>query len=547
MKTERFFAAVVSFALFVASADAQTPSFQWSKRVASTDNSEDELSTGLAIDSAGNVYVTGWFDGENDFGGIVLTNTTTGGQDIFVAKYDSTGALVWVQQAGSDTPSWNGGRGIGVDTNGNVYVTGQFFGNASFGTNIVSALTNQEFFLAKYDSSGTVQWVRQSTGGNGTSCLGWSDGVYGTGLAVDGAGNSYGVGFAANVTTCGTMIKFGTNSLLNTNVDGASTFLVKYDNGGNVKWLQLLSSSNEVYATKVAVESVNVYVRGGFQQNLRIGTSNLTATSSEDCFVAKFSDPNAGLLMWVQRTTGAQSAEGGVAVDQSDNVYISGPFVGGSMNFDGIVLTNAGSFDAFLAKYNSLGAIQWAKRAGGTNLDFYWDVTLDQQGNPNVGGALGYSATPPSGSGGVVAGKYDSSGNLQWVKPANGAPATPVGSIATKCAVDSLGNLYLAGWYQTATSFDTNVLQPQAYWNFFLTKVGFIRPTLGINQSNTVIRVSVSGGVSNRFVLEHVSALPASNNWQSMATSTIVSSPIILMDTNTSGSSNRFYRARLVP
>ena len=64
------------------------------KRVASTTSCDDELSIGLVIDSATNVCVTGWFDGTNDLGGIVLTNKSGGGQDIFVAKYDSSGLLL---------------------------------------------------------------------------------------------------------------------------------------------------------------------------------------------------------------------------------------------------------------------------------------------------------------------------------------------------------------------------------------------------------------------------------------------------------------------
>jgi len=240
--------------------------------------------------------------------------------------------------------------------------------------------------------------------------------------------------------------------------------------------------------------------------------------------------------------------EGGVAVDQTGNVYVTGAFespvtFGGTNN-----LTNEGSLDAFVAKYNDSGEIQWARRAGNTNLGFYWDGALDQQGNVYAAGALGSNAVAP-GSGGAMVAKYDPSGTLQWANSAKGPSTIPDFSITTKCAIDAVGNCYIAGWYRTNTTFGTNVLQPQpqAYWNYFLAKVGFAPLTLGIELSNSLPRLSVSGEISNRFVLEYVSALAASNNWQSLFTNTLTSNPLIHTDTNSVGSPSRFYRARLVP
>jgi len=60
--------------------------FLWAKRLGGTANDDNELSIGLAIDSLTNIYVTGWFDGTNNLGGgIILTNRSGGGQDIFLA------------------------------------------------------------------------------------------------------------------------------------------------------------------------------------------------------------------------------------------------------------------------------------------------------------------------------------------------------------------------------------------------------------------------------------------------------------------------------
>lgn len=459
-------AAVTSLVILLASnAMAQTPSFQWAKRVASTLNGTDELSIGMALDGQGNSYVTGWFEGANDFGGI--SRTSLGGQDIFVAKY-TNGVPQWVKRAGSSGPYFDQGRGIGVDAAGNVYVTGGFHGNADFDTFPVSTSQNMAFFLAKYtnNNAGAVQWVQKSTGGAG-------EGVYGTGLAVDSAGNSYAVGFADN----GATITFGTINLLSSSTSGYSAFLVKYDNAGVAKWAKLMGGPGHTYVTKVAVDlDGKVYVRGGFTANITVGGVPLTSAGGKDLFVVKFD--NSGNLEWVRQAGGSgdDGDEGGIAVDQAGNVYVSGAFSSNPIIFGSTTLTNAGGLDAFVAKYSNLGDPQWARRAGGANLDIYWDCALDGQGNIYAAGVLSPDALPPGSLGGALIAKYDPAGTNQWAISASGPPADPVPSLVAKCAVDSTGNCFLAGWYQGTATFGTNTLQPQGDWNYFLAKLGTNAP-----------------------------------------------------------------------
>src|ERR1039458_1387204 len=114
-------AATICIALLAPSAHAE---FQWAKRIASTASlpGGGGPGIGLTLDSQANCYVTGWFDGTNDFGGVTLTNQSVGGSDIFVAKYNSAGVLQWATNAGGASANINTGRRVGVDTNGNVYV-----------------------------------------------------------------------------------------------------------------------------------------------------------------------------------------------------------------------------------------------------------------------------------------------------------------------------------------------------------------------------------------------------------------------------------------
>jgi hypothetical protein len=516
-------AAAICVALMGPSAKAQV---QWSKRVASTINTDDELSIGMALDTNGNCYVTGWFDGTNDFGGVTLTNLSGGGQDIFVAEYSPTGVLQWAHRAGGISPNRDAGRGVGVDTNGNVYVTGGFYGPADFGSNNLSASQYIQFFLAKYNSTGTVQWVQQSLGGYG---------VYGTGLAVDSAGNCYAVGYA---TDSGVPITFGTNYLPIPSDYGESTFLVKYDNTGTNKWVQLMGGSGNTYATKVAVDAAgNVYVRGSFNENMTIGTNNLVGVgSTRNTFFAKFN--NSGALTWVQQLTGGNLNGGGVAVDQAENVYVTGEF-DSPLSFGSTILTNAGSsYDAFVAKYNSSGMFQWPLQTTGTNFDLYLDGALDGQGNVYAAGGL---------SSGAAVAKYSPTGTVQWAYSASGPPSSPFSSAVFKCAVDSAGDCFLAGWYQGTNTFTlgTNVLQPQGYWNYFLAKVAApAPPTLGIVLSNGVPQLSLEGDISSMFALQWSPVVAATNTpWQTLTTLTLTNSPQFYLDTSVPSGTNRFYRA----
>jgi Beta-propeller repeat len=516
--------------LFAFSAQAQ---FLWSERVASTTTLPGfEVEIGLALDTNDNCYVSGWFDDTNDFGGVTLTNQSgNGGSDIFVAKYNSAGALQWAQRAGGTAGNQNTGNGIGIDANGNVYVTGSVYGSASFGNINLPASGTKGIFLAKYDNTGAIQWVQYSFGVN--------DDLEGTGLAVDGSGNCYALAYVGSGNS-GATLTIGSVNVLIPNNESGCMLLIKYDNAGTVQWVQLLGTSGEVWSTKDAVDAAgNVYVRGIFEQNMTIGNSNLVvspATATQNGFVAKFN--SSGSLIWVQQLGGGDVSEGGVAVDPGGNVFINGQFTT-NLNFGGgIILTNLAPFgDAFVAKYNSSGVIQWAQSAGGTNGGLYWAIALDGQTNVYPAGVLGSQA--------AVA-KYSSSGTLQWAYSGNNLPASPVGSLVAQCAVDSSGHCYLDGWYQVSTTFGGSTLQPQEAWNFFLadvntqTQVILSTPQVAVTKSNLTFQLS--GPAGTNYVLQVSTNLM---DWNSISTSSIPISGSITL-TNAIGGYNRgFYRVYL--
>jgi hypothetical protein len=122
---------------------------------AAANNATAAIGGSLATDAAGNIFITGTFGTGTVFGASTTLANVGGSKDIFVAKYDNSGGLLWVQSAGSTADDTGGG--LALDGAGNVYLTGILGGAASF-TNGMSVPAGG-LFLAKYDNSGNLLWV----------------------------------------------------------------------------------------------------------------------------------------------------------------------------------------------------------------------------------------------------------------------------------------------------------------------------------------------------------------------------------------------------
>src|SRR5688572_21766921 len=169
--TAKFACAVLLLHFAFASSGEPLPEIAWARKAGS---GESEQGRAIAADANGNIYVAGYFSETTSFGTTNLVSSGT--EDVFVAKYTPSGALLWARRAGGN--EYDEGRGIAVDASGNVYVTGLFQNTASFpGTNLSSSGAS-DVFVAKYNTQGTLLWARKA-GGNGY------DEAYA--LAIDGA------------------------------------------------------------------------------------------------------------------------------------------------------------------------------------------------------------------------------------------------------------------------------------------------------------------------------------------------------------------------
>jgi len=233
---------------------------QWTKQLG-TDRYDE--ARGVATDSSGNVYVTGYTEGGLD------GNTNLGKADLFVVKYNSSGTKQWANQLGTwDTDFANG---VATDSSGNVYVTGSTYrsldGNTSAG--------NADLIVVKYNSSGTKQWTKQ---------LGSSSDDYANDVVTDSSGNAYVTG-----TTYG-----GLDG--NTSAGNADLFVVKYNSSGTKQWTKQLGTSSTDTANGVTTDSSgNVYVAGGTYG----GLDGNTSAGVNDLFIVKYN--SSGTKQWTNQ------------------------------------------------------------------------------------------------------------------------------------------------------------------------------------------------------------------------------------------------------
>jgi hypothetical protein len=199
----------------------------------------------------------------------------------------------------------------------------------------------------------------------------------------------------------------------------------------------------------------------------------------------------------LQASGGSQSQ--GVAVDASGNIYITGQF-GGSVTFGSITLVSAGSNDIFIVKYDSGGNVVWARRAGGTSIEYGHAIAVSGAGEVYVMGyftntanfnnpsAPGSNEITSAGSDDIFLAKYDNSGTFQWARRAGGTSS----DIGYGLAVSG-SDIYITGYFSTTANFNT----PSASGGIEITSVGSSDIFLAkYNNTGTLQWARRAGGIS---------------------------------------------------
>jgi hypothetical protein len=506
---------------------AQAPPFLWAKSAGGTNI---DTCRAIAVDGAGNSYITGWFDSPSvAFGSYTLSNSASGSDEIFVAKYDGNGNPLWAKSAGGI--HYDDGSGIAVDANGNCFVTGSFQGIANFGG---TTLTNGGMFLAKYDTAGNLIWARQDGGGSGSA------------ITVDAAGNFYVTG--PYYSSYGVFGMGSTNTITVTNLSGSDSFVVKYDNDGDAIWGRSFSvATSRAVAVNAAGDcfltgSILYTATFGAEGTNSVTLTNFNTSGFYDVFVAEYD--STGNLRWAKSAGGAMSDSGFGIAAAGSGCFVAGDFSSPTITFGGTMLTNSdasGTYnDIWVANYDKTGGVVWAKSAGGPGYDYPNGIATDENGNGYVVGL--YSAPASFGNvtltnGGIFVVKYDGAGNELWVKSSTTANAN-----GNAIAVDSLGNCYVGGHCFNGATFDNIALttSSDSFSDILAAKLGF--PLVTVVGSHGQIALQWTTNVAG-FVLESATNFPAGTNWTTVTNlSAIVGNQYTV--SNSASGAKKFYRLR---
>ncbi len=369
--------------IFVSKQDP-TGATVWVKRFGGSGN---DAGSGIVLDTAGNIYITGAFSDTVDFneGGTPLTLVSPRSTNVFVLKLDKDGATVWASGMGGTT-SGDEGTGIALDAAGNVYTVGIFFGTADFDPGPATAnLTNagsSDIFVSKLNASGAYVWAK-GFGGNRLD--------RGEDIAVDAWGNVYTTGYFMRTAD----FDPGTN-VVNL-ISGGNTydaFISKLSTDGDFVWAKQISGANPVMANGIALDdAANVYTTGMFNATTDFdpGTANFDMTSAggTDIYVSKLD--SSGSFVWARQMGGSPGIGGDrgydIDVDHKGNVYSTGFFHGtadfdpGSETYE--LTAPAGAMDIYVSKLNTSGNFVWAKQLTGSS-NTKWGIGIEVDGSGNV-------------------------------------------------------------------------------------------------------------------------------------------------------------------
>jgi len=357
------------------------------------------------------------------------------------ARTQESPNVLWAKQFGVNLISLGVNGGIATDGEGNIYMSGEFWGAGNFGGQVLTASVNSDPFVVKTDSSGNVLWAMQFEG---------SEANKSTGITIDNLGNVYTTGIFSGVITFGSItLDAG---------DFVGIFVVKQDVSGNVLWAtqftETQSSSFLMPHSIITDTQGNIYVAGDFSSDgVAFGDIILASVGTTyDAFVVK-QDP-LGNVLWAKSFGGTGGVFfNSVISDNSDNIYLTGGF-SQTVDFGDITLINSDEVsDIFLVKLNSIAEKVWVKQFETTTSDITdsmsYDLALDQAGNIYITGhfhgtmqvgAITLTTSDSQTTNSFII-KTDHLGEPLWAKQISSNDFASSQSIAT----DTLGNVYVTG------------------------------------------------------------------------------------------------------
>lgn len=488
---------------------------------------DGEQALEIAIDPAGNAYVTGFTHSTNFPTANAFQAANGGFQDAFVTKINAAGtAFIYSTYLGGS--SGEQARGIAVDSSGNAYVTG-FTGSTNFpiANAIQSTLDvgGQDAFVTKLNATGSALVYSTFLGGVGP----FNSAEFGEDIAVDSAGNAYVTGstFSNNFPVVNAVqATFGgfTDAYV-TKINAAGTALV---------FSTYLGGSESEIGEGINVDSAgNVYITGD-TRSTNFPTANAVQAASggdQDAFVTKLNAAGSAFVYSTYLGGSAQDDGEAIAPDSSGNTYLTGNTF--STNFpvaNALQPVHGGGViqDAFVTKINATGsALVYSTYLGGTGGEIGFGIAVDAAGNAYIAGGTGSFTSFPTAnaiqctSGGaqdVFVTKLNSSGSAFIFSTYLGGSGSENGR---GIAIDSSGGMYVGGFTRSSDFPTVNPIQSAfggdaVFGDAFVTKLSdtstlpasslqFSQATYNVNEDVTFVNVTVqrSGDTSGAVTVDY--------------------------------------------
>lgn len=452
--------------------------FQWVREVNASGGS---TANAVDRDGAGNLYVTGKFAGTADFGGVTLTSR--GSNDVFIAKYDPAGTLLWAHQAGGAFE--DEGVDLTIDNVGNVVVCGSISGLIGqvpifFDGQFILTRGARRGFLAKYSSTGSIILAKE---------------LWGPATAVDTDSNG-------NLFVGGNMLDPQNVTLhtIDLTARGLSDiWYARFSSVGNALWAYTIGGSGNDRVAGLRLESDGAfYLTGDFTAFIVVnGTLLNPGTSAQAPYLFRLATLD-GSVTWARQGTGTPfAAPHSLLIDQG-GVQIAGQFFN-AVTFGNQSLVNSNNFNGFAARHDIFGQpnsafalhqnLSASLRNGPESLYFTGDFT----GTTTVDG-LTYQ---DGGQRDMLIIRRDAAGTNRLVKhvssQADIQPATGAG-----LAADPFGNVYVTGTISRLTNappvptrFDSVTITPTNQQTAFLAKMGSELRIL--RQPNDLVATNLDG------------------------------------------------------
>ena len=479
---------VILFAFSAQTITAQDGDWEW---LLAAGRGGNDWANDMVRDQQENLYITGAFTHTAIFGKDVNGNTITltslpNSLERFVAKYNKAGQCLWVKSICNIKANNSNRKGsIAIDNLGNLFVGGTSYGDIVNGSDTLLHYQRGVYsFVSSFSQQdGNLKWIRIAGSGAARNDT-LANEAYCTSLAPDNQGGVYSAGYFIEEMYIDSTANQKT--YVKANTLSYSSFLLKYNDAGNLQWKRLIKGNTGWGAGVASIKTNskgNVFVTGNVSGNQYIETDGQGGLDSlitdpysaqyliSDVFILKYSPD--GIFKKKTRIGGQnRQSPNDLFIDQYDNMFITGNFQYYA-DFSGNSITAKGSTDIFILKLDTSFNLQWDKYIQGVGEEIA-NYIIANDNNVYITGYFNNTIyftetdyTTNDSLRDIFIAKYNKTdGTFLSALQAGGTKDDEGWGIA----VDDCENIYATGYFTSPSYFDNDTLSGSTYREIFLGK-----------------------------------------------------------------------------